>query len=59
MIKILNNQSGQMFVETAVVLPIVLVIALIVINLFKFANLIASVPPALTNSFKAATSECV
>ena len=41
MIKILNNQSGQMFVETAVVLPIVLVIALIVINLFKFANLCA------------------
>ena len=36
--KILCCQKGQMFVETAFVLPVVLVVALIAINLFKFAD---------------------
>jgi len=37
--KFLCCQKGQMFVETALVLPVVLVVALIAINLFKFADM--------------------
>ena len=38
-LKFLCCQKGQMFVETALVLPVVLVVALIAINLFKFADM--------------------
>lgn len=38
-IKFLCCQKGQMFVETALVLPVVLVVALIAINLCKFADI--------------------
>ena len=37
--KFLCCQKGQMFVETALVLPVVLVVALIAINLCKFADI--------------------
>lgn len=37
--KFLCCQKGQMFVETALVLPVVLVVALIAINLFEFADM--------------------
>ena len=37
--KFLSCQKGQMFVETALVLPVVLVVALIAINLCKFADI--------------------
>ena len=38
-VKLLHEREGQMFVETALVLPVVLVVALISINLFKFADM--------------------
>ena len=40
--KILNNKDGQMTVELAVLIPVVVVVALIAINLMEFIDACAA-----------------